>query len=177
MSTIIKEDGEGIAGANSYLELADAKEYHEISLDSETWDAADDPKLTKAILMAARILETQFNWIGRKAKEDQAMAWPRIIDGKSVLPFDIAAAQAEIAKDLLETSSFQVRPAGSNGADQVEEISLGKGALKIGFQSANQSTPESNDEKTVVSPYVIKMVFEWGKFKHSSGGMRKAFRG
>lgn len=180
--TIIAEDGTGVEDANSYTTLAAAEEYHLASLSTEAWDEADDDRKTKLLVAAARILDTQFSWFGEKDDANQAMEWPRTgvqsmgPNSRGKIPGLLKAAQAELANDLATAGTFQVRPAGENGADLLKGISLGNGAIDLEFQDQAESE-DSNKSKTAVSPYVTKMLGALGEFKYRTSGLVKTYRG
>lgn len=71
---------------NSYADLTDATTYFESALpaDETAWNAlADDATRERYLVMAARILDDSFDWIGRRTTdgngqdEGQRMEWPR----------------------------------------------------------------------------------------------------
>lgn len=101
----------GGASANSYVTVVEADAYFEADLYSGTWDAADNTKKAKALVMATRILDQECSWIGDRADENQALRWPRVnaedSDGESIdetiVPTAIKNATFELAKSLLST--------------------------------------------------------------------------
>lgn len=104
--------------ANSYVDVADADDYFGTRLHTEAWDAITDPTIKeKALLMAARTLDTRVRWKGTKTTVEQAMQWPRYgvedvhssEDGAwypydlDSIPLQIMEAQMELALSLLST--------------------------------------------------------------------------
>lgn len=101
-------------GTNTYVSAEDADAYFDTRLNSETWTEATDENKTKALIMAARIMN-EFRYIGRKLASDQKLAFPRIsinaelTDAQLILysqltevPDDVKYAQCEQAIYLLE---------------------------------------------------------------------------
>lgn len=78
MATLIVEDGTGVANANSYVDIAYAREYAaSVGLTLPTPDDA----LTGALLASMPYLESR-PWKGRKVNPEQALSWPR--DGVTI---------------------------------------------------------------------------------------------
>jgi hypothetical protein len=121
MTTLVVEDGSGLASANSYISLADAEAYH-AARGRTDWTDEDDDSQIAALIRATYDLDSWFRgrWkgvqgtaatarsttaIGPTAKPNQALAWPRqrvideegyLVDGASV-PLVVKNACAEIA--------------------------------------------------------------------------------
>lgn len=75
--TLVPEDGTGLANANSYASLQEAKDYLEANLYSDSWNAATDDNKTKALVMSARAIDANFVFEGGRSSTTQSMAWPR----------------------------------------------------------------------------------------------------
>ncbi|RLE28258.1 MAG: hypothetical protein DRJ65_00075 [Acidobacteria bacterium] len=70
------ETGAGVAGANSYLSVADADTYHTDRANSG-WTGADAVKQA-ALIEATDYLEAHYQWsTGYKTSDDQGLSWPR----------------------------------------------------------------------------------------------------
>jgi len=74
---LIIETGGGVAGANTYISLADAETYFEGRLNKSVWSSASDVDKNAGLVQAARILDEYVRWIGWVTDTDQAMQWPR----------------------------------------------------------------------------------------------------
>jgi hypothetical protein len=77
MPTLIPEDGTGRPDANSYCSLAEADQYHDESVNGAGWAALDADTKTRALIEATRLIDAGWKWFGKRAKPDQALAWPR----------------------------------------------------------------------------------------------------
>ena len=75
--TLIKEDGTGKADANSYASVADGDAYFEGHLYATAWTAATSGTKAAALVMATRLVDSQFQFNGYRAHEEQALQWPR----------------------------------------------------------------------------------------------------
>src|SRR5438046_10234283 len=75
--TLIKEDGSGKVDANSYANAADGDAYHDGHLYASAWAAATTGNKEKALVMATRLIDTQFQFNGWRSHDEQALQWPR----------------------------------------------------------------------------------------------------
>ncbi len=75
--TLVKEDGTGKADANSYAAVADGDAYFEGHLYASAWTAATAATKAAALVMATRLVDSQFQFNGFRANETQALQWPR----------------------------------------------------------------------------------------------------
>jgi hypothetical protein len=179
---LVVETGAGLANANSYETLAGAETFFEAYAFNADWTGADALK-TQAVVQASRVLDTQFDWRGRRTNPSvQAMQWPRVhvserdrnIPGTEV-PRAIKEATALIAMAILASDSFMTRDPGQGGADQIAGINLGNGALQVDYQPQSTAGASSNRYKTIVSAEVLSLVDHLGDFRHGSG-MVKVYR-
>lgn len=114
--TLIIETGAGVAGANSYVTLAEARTY--ASARGVTLTDFDDV-LERYLILAVDYLEAQReNFKGTKTDATYALQWPRygvILDGvelaSNVIPVELKNAQIQIAMaanegiDLMPTAT------------------------------------------------------------------------
>src|SRR5512134_2595437 len=75
--TVVKEDGSRVAGANSYATVADADAYHAGHVYASAWTSASREQNAAALVMATRVIDSQFQFRGRKVADDQSLQWPR----------------------------------------------------------------------------------------------------
>jgi len=131
--TIIVEDGSNVPGANSYVNLVDARAILiPLGQDLDSIDAIAEQQ----ILNAARYIEAfRERFQGWKTAVDQPMQWPRagvIIDGNSVdiniIPQDLIDGQVFAAYEYAQSQVLQ--PALSGQSVQSEEV---KGAVRISY--------------------------------------------
>jgi hypothetical protein len=183
--TLTPETGSGDnPAANTYATLAEADAYHEGVIESSAWDDEEEPAKTKALAQAARVLESQFSWKGCRTNPGQPMTWPRrrvVVDGTTLasdaIPTQLKQAQAEIARELLAAGGFQTRPTNTGGADQLKAIDLGKGALKLEYQEQDPNAAADNGQKTVVMPYVVQLLRDFGVYQQGGDRIVRTVRG
>lgn len=102
MALVLQDNTGTVAGANAYLSVDAFKAYHDARGNS--YGAATDPDIEKAIIKATDYLDQRFNFVGRTlAARDQTTAWPRtaaydrdrnLVTG---LPLEVIEATAEYA--------------------------------------------------------------------------------
>ena len=95
---LVIEDGSGIAGANSYASVAEARAYataRGLSLP------AADAEVEKALVLACDKLES-YRYKGNKTSEDNALEWPRA-------DVFIGAATEALADDAIPAKLLQAQ--------------------------------------------------------------------
>ena len=97
---LIVEDGSGVAGADSYLSVADADSHH-AARGNAGW-AGDVAAKEAALRKAADYLGQTYRlrWLGARVDEGQALDWPRAgLDavGSDVVPDEVRRAAADLA--------------------------------------------------------------------------------
>lgn len=105
--TLVVEDGSGVTGANAYIDVAFADQYHLDRFNSD-WAGSDDRK-SSAILQATRYLNRTYVFQGIRTHEFQELEWPRVRvytdDGDELpredIPTVIEEASAEVALVIL----------------------------------------------------------------------------
>ena len=75
--TLIKEDGTGRTDANSNATVAEADAYFEAHLYPAAWTAATATTKSAALVMATRLVDSQYQFNGYRAHDTQALQWPR----------------------------------------------------------------------------------------------------
>lgn len=74
--TLVKEDGSGLITANSYASAADGDTYHDKHSWSTAWAGTTAVK-EEALMMATRLIDSYYQFLGFKKSNDQALQWPR----------------------------------------------------------------------------------------------------
>jgi hypothetical protein len=122
---LIKEDGTGKVDANSYADATDSDAYHEGQLWANTWTSAGADDKEKALVMATRVIDAEYQFNGTRVSDGQALQWPRlncpdpdkpsalsgILLGTydnfvpfNVIPKSVVAATCEMARELLASA-------------------------------------------------------------------------
>ena len=107
--TLIVEDGSCVAGANTYVSLAEFKTW----ADARLINYNSDSHVNAYILRAMDYIE-DLSFIGFKETETQALQWPRVnvvIDGfgldASTIPDELKVAVYEAVKTVIDGDSKQ----------------------------------------------------------------------
>jgi hypothetical protein len=169
--TLIKEDGTGRNDANSYASVADADAYHDGHLYAAAWTAASGANKEKALVMATRLIDGQFQFEGVKTKDVQTLQWPREgchdpdADGWSggtvadnVVPKGVIEATCEMARELL-IADRTAAPAGEG--------------LKYHNLGTEQTGCDKTDTRPVISHVAQALLAKYGTLlKSKSGAVR-----
>jgi hypothetical protein len=98
------ESGAGVAGADTYISLADADAYH-AARGNTAWAAATQANREIALRNACAYLDATYRFKGTKYAKTNPLAWPRYgvtdcdgyeVDGDEI-PDGLKKAQAELA--------------------------------------------------------------------------------
>lgn len=126
-----------IIGQNTYVTLDTADAHFDARLHADSWTAASDDDKTKALLMAALLLDRHIVWLGTKADPEQAMEWPRIgVDWltDTQVPQAVQVAQMELALLLLDRDTTAL-------SDLAGMKSVQADTLKIEVNAADRVKP------------------------------------
>lgn len=110
--TITVEDGSGVAGANSYVDLATARAYAE---QRGRTLPSDDEQAKALIIRSTDYLESfRGKYKGVKTNASNALQWPRkcvVIDGEDwpddAIPSELISAQCAL---IIEANSIELMP-------------------------------------------------------------------
>jgi hypothetical protein len=134
--TLIKEDGTGLANANSYASATDGNAYHEGHLYATAWNGATTGQKEAALVMATRLIDGEFQFFGFRAVEGQALQWPRVecpdadeITGfvaEDIVPRIVVDAVCDLARFLIQSDRTAAHP--GEGLTYSND-----GALQVGY--------------------------------------------
>jgi hypothetical protein len=147
-----------IAGSasNSYLTRAEADVYFTDRLHSDTWSDADALDKDRALLWAAKILDTRVSWAGTIVNYLQALSWPRhgVVSintsqyySPEEIPKFIQYAQAELALSLLLSD----RTLDSDTAG-IASLSV-TGAVSLTFDKTTTAPVLPQAVRDLIAPY------------------------
>jgi len=138
---LVVEDGTGKTASESYISVASANTYHDAHGCPAAWKEARDNEKEIALRIATQYLDSFYHgsWIGLKASELQALAWPRIaaytVDGYlisgTVIPVALKNAVAVAALKELESSGSLSPDISDIGLIESTEIEVGSVREKI----------------------------------------------
>ena len=74
---LVKEDGTGLANANSYANAADGDAYHDGHFYASAWTGATTANKETALVMASRLIDASYRFNGFKRGTVQSLQWPR----------------------------------------------------------------------------------------------------
>jgi hypothetical protein len=178
--TLIKEDGSVVDGANSYASVADSDAYHEAHLYASAWTSATTQNKTAALVMATRLIDSEFQFNGYKTDAEQALMWPRtqcpdpdssedaIINADitgpyfadDVIPSQLVDAVCELARRLLVEDRTADATGGPGGIDKLDIA----GAIMIEFNE--------NNPKPVIPNEVSKLLWKFGRPSGAGGTVK-----
>jgi hypothetical protein len=181
--TLVKEDGSGLANANSYAAATDGDAYHDGHLYATAWTGATTGTKEKALVMATRLIDSQFQFNGWKRMTSQALQWPRrlcrnpddldgVIAGLVLLqgpfldetkvPAVVLNATCEMARELLK-------------ADRTDDPD-GEGLQSIRIEGALTLDFDAKDRQPAVTRLVQAMLSKFGEYLSQGGGVVRLVR-
>lgn len=144
---LVKEDGTGLANANSYASAADGDAYHDGHLYATSWTSSTTANKEKALVFATRVIDSQYRFHGYRATTVQALQWPR-----SGCPDPDAAPDSPGVASL---ASNQIPTALINATCEMARALLATdrtgAALGEGIDTIQTSASSSNNDGTTSS--------------------------
>ena len=180
--TLIKEDGTGKPDANSYADVADGDAYHDGHLYASAWTGAAADRKAAALVMATRLIDSQFQFNGGRTSASQALQWPRtecpdpdkgllavsvllpilsdFVD-YNLVPVVVVQATCEMARELLVVDRTASPP--GEGIDSVQTIHATHAASGTGSASDTSATKYSKaDTRAIISRVAQAMLAKFG---------------
>lgn len=177
---LIVEDGTGVAGANTYVALADYGAYAEAHLYADAYTAATDDRKNRSLVMAARTIDSQVQFVGRRATIGQALEWPRTLSAgrQGVLAYGFIPGQnwspmtfdGELIPRLLKQAQCELA-IGLLGRDRtadpdsagIKRLNLGQQAIEVEF--------DATTVPAMLPPIVLAMLSRLGEVRGKSGNV------
>jgi hypothetical protein len=180
--TLIKEDGTGKADANAYADLADGNAYHDGHLYATAWTGATDDQKSAALVMASRLIDSEYQFNGLRSQSLQALQWPRVncpdpdkapipiltslllVDPFvpfSIVPKQVVQATCEMARELL-IADRTAAPVGEGLSYQ-----------NIG---GNQTGYDKSDRRPVITPVAQALLDKFGSLIAGRSGAVRLLR-
>lgn len=149
----------GDATANSYITVAEGDTFAGDVLPTPAWSTATADNKIRALLAATARLD-ELEWIGTRAADTQALAWPRANAkcgekdyASTVIPAEVKRGTFELANLLLKDVTVdpfstvaqvtgELVPGISNQA--LKSVNLGNGALSLDFKDASSAPSVRN---------------------------------
>ena len=174
--TLIKEDGTGKIDANTYASVADGDDYHVGHLYATAWTGATADSKAAALVMAARVIDAEFQFNGGKASAAQALQWPRSdcrdpdagsissgdgVVASSLVPKSVVDAACELARELLVQDRTAAPP--------------GEGLLSDWTSTAGKKYSKT-DVRPILPRLVLSLLSKYGAATRQGGGVVKLVR-
>jgi hypothetical protein len=131
---LVVEDGTGVAGAQSWVSVADSITYAK-GVGNTAWQDADNELREQALRRAVRYLDAAYGsrYAGWRTYADQPMSWPRsgvvYDDGyellPDVIPMELQCAQIEAAFIEFTKPDSSVGGGASGGARLQKQVTVG----------------------------------------------------
>jgi hypothetical protein len=189
--TLVKEDGTGKVDANSYADMADGDAYFDGHLYASAWTGATADNKAAALVMATRLIDSQFQFNGSRTSAAQALQWPRaecpdpdkgLVTLSALLPilsnfvpYDsvpaaVVQATCEMARELLIVDRTAAPPGEGIGTQQSSQAThTGTG----GSSSMTSTTYSKNDTRSIISRVAQAMLSKFGApVSGASGAVR-----
>jgi hypothetical protein len=181
--TLIKEDGTGLANANSYADVAEGDAFHEAHLYASDWTGASTATKTAALVFATRLIDAHYQFRGFKAHSTQALQWPRdfardddalsapVLGGliarseyfaSDVVPKVLRDATIETARELIKDDR-----SGHPDGEGLASLAL-TGTLSIFF--------DKSDRRPVISHVAQAMLSKLGEYLNRRSGTARLVR-
>ena len=174
--TLVKEDGSGKVDANAYQDVAGCDGYHEGHVYATAWTGATAADKAKALVMATRLIDAEYQFGGARAVSGQALQWPRVscldpdaddelLSGRyvrsNVVPRGVSDAACEMARELLVADRTAAPP--------------GEG-LKYENVGTTQTGYDKSDTRPVISRVAQAMLAKYGTLLKSKSGAVRVLR-
>jgi hypothetical protein len=192
--TLIKEDGTGRTDANSYATVAEGDSYFEGHLYASAWTAATATTKAAALVMATRLVDSQFQFNGFRAVETQALQWPRercpdpdrnlvtvstlspvltnFVPSNSV-PKPVASAVCEMARELLIADRTAAPPGEGISSTQSSQSSHDASG---GTSSQSSTSYSKEDTRPILSRVAQAMLAKYGALIQGGSGSVRLVR-
>ncbi len=180
---LIKEDGSGLANANSYADAAEGDAFHEAHLYGTDWTAASLATKTAALVFATRLIDAHYQFRGFKAHDMQALQWPREFArdddalhnrvflslasrdeyfANNVVPKVLRDATIETARELIK-------------ANRTEDPD-GEGLATMALTGTLSLTFDKSDRRPVIPHVAQAMLSKLGQYLNSTSGVVRLVR-
>ena len=180
--TLIKEDGTGKVDGNAYASAADGDAYHEGHLYATAWTGATTQNKEKALVMATRLIDGEYQFNGFKGSDEQALQWPRercpdpdrsgvgIVAGvlssfggdswvaSDLVPARVMQATCELARDLIVADRTAVPP--------------GEGVTLVRLADQSETIYNKRDKRPVISMVAQSLLCKYGALLKKAGMVR-----
>lgn len=165
--------------ANSYCTLQEANDYFVARTPFTAWSSATDPQKEAALLMATRLLDTNFLWNGRRWRNDQRLQWPRwgVLKEAGLASWDWISAffnylpEDQIPRELKEAQAeYAGKLLASDLTADLDQSVQGLTDLKVG--SISLSFKDTIVAQPVPDSVELLIPYFWGVLRTEGPGVR-----
>ena len=167
---VVKETGSGLSNANSYASVDDGDIYHDGHLYAAAWTSAVMDKKIPALVMATRLIDAEYQFLGVRSVDSQSLQWPREncpdpdaddMVPKTVVPKAVVQATCELARELIITDRTASPP--------------GEG---LSFQNvgSTQTGYNKSDTRPIIPAVVQALLAKFGVLIKAKSGAVKLVR-
>jgi len=192
--TIVKEDGTGKSNANTYADVTDGDAYFEGHLYASIWTDATTATKGAALVMATRLVDSQFQFNGFRAHDTQALQWPRercpdpdrnLVSASTlspiltnfvpstVVPKGVAAAVCEMARELLIADRTAAPPGEGTSSQQSSSSSHDASG---GTSTQTSISYSKEDRRPILSRVAQAMLVKYGALTQGGSGSVRLVR-
>ena len=187
--TLTKEDGTGKSNANSYADVTDGDAYFEGHLYATAWTGATSDSKAAALVMATRLVDSQFQFNGFRANETQALQWPRercpdpdrnlgmstplspVLTNyvpSDEVPCQVVSAVCELARELLIVDRTAAPPGEGILSEHTSEYS--RDATGVASSISSSKMYSKGDTRPIISPVAQAMLAKYGALVSGRSG-------
>ena len=138
---VVVETGVGLPDANSYVSVAELRNYFAVVPDAAAFLAKTDDDLGAYVVWATRTLDQKTFWQGYRLTDTQALEWPRkyVVDKygrgvpSNIVPAQVKAVTCELARWLEDNN-----PADGTDFTNLKQITVD--VIDIVFQDQTTQT-------------------------------------
>jgi len=150
------EDGSGLAGANSYVSVADSDTYF-TDRNNTTWTGSTDAAKQAALVKATQFVDSMVDFVGTKNSGTQALKWPRTgaYDGDNYL-LSSTEVPGRVEDCVCEFANHVI-----SGTDLIDVYTKGvieervEGAVSIKYDKSSPDFTRYSDIWAIISDLTI----------------------
>lgn len=152
---LIVEDGSIVAGADSYISVAEADAYHE-SRGNAAWDLIDDKEALLRRATDYMVGKYRLRWAGSRVYSGQALDWPRvdvpILDSRYKAYHDSSSVPLEV-KQACAILALKAHSAALIEDQSQKVISVQVGPITTTYEPSSSTAVKYNEVDNLLSPY------------------------
>jgi hypothetical protein len=180
---LIKENGSGLANANSYADVAEGDAFHEAHLYASDWTGASAGNKAVALMMATRLIDAHYQFRGFKANTTQSLQWPREFarDDDALRVSGIAGLMSRSEYFASDSIPKVLRDATIETARELikadrTEAPDGEGLASMSITGTLALSFDKGDRMPVIPHVAQSMLTKLGEYLNRSSGVARLVR-